>query len=123
MKVLWGFNVQCCNVMETSGPDIILIDKKERKGKIIDIVVPVDVRVRVKERQKMIKYQDLKKEIGRLWKLKMVDIVPAVIGDRVSVTKEVDGWIEKLGITNNVALMQKNALLGTAKILRKVLEM
>ena len=109
--------------METSGPDIILIDKKERKGKIIDIVVPVDVRVRVKERQKMKKYQDLKKEIGRLWKLKMVDIVPAVIGDRVSVTKEVYGWIEKLGITNNVALMQKNALLGTAKILRKVLEM
>ena len=53
----------------------------------------------------------------------MVEVVPAVIGDLVSVTKEVDGWIEKVGITNNVAVMQKNALLGTAKILRKVLEL
>ena len=65
MKVLWDFNVQCGKVMETSRPDIILIDKKERKGRIIDIVGPADGRVREKEREKMKKYQDLKKEIGR----------------------------------------------------------
>ena len=29
----------------------------------------------------------------------------------------------KLGITYNVGVMQKNALLGTARILRRVLEM
>ena len=50
-------------------------------------------------------------------------VVPAVIGALGSVTKEFDGWIEKLGITNNVGVMQKTALLGTARILRKVLEM
>ena len=41
----------------------------------------------------------------------------------VSVTKEFDSWIEKLGIPLNVEVMQKTALLGTARILRKVLEM
>ena len=53
----------------------------------------------------------------------MVEVVHVVIGALGSVTKEFDGWIEKLGITNNVGVMQKTALLGTARILRKVLEM
>ena len=71
----------------------------------------------------MEKYQDLKREIERLWKLKMVEVVPVVIGVLGSVTKEFDGWIEKLGITNNVGVMQKTTLLGTRRILRKVLKM
>ena len=66
VKVLWNIDVQCDNVMEARRPDIILIDKKERKGIIIDIAVPADVRVGEKEREKMEKYQDLKREIGRL---------------------------------------------------------
>ena len=53
----------------------------------------------------------------------MVEVVPVVIETLGSVTKEFDRWIEKLGITRNVGLMQKTALLGTAKRFRKVLEM
>ena len=66
VKVLWNIDVQCDNVMGARRPDKILIDKKERKGLIIDIAVPADVRVREKEREKMRKYQDLKREIRRL---------------------------------------------------------
>ena len=62
------------------------------------------------------------RKIGRLWKLQIVEVVPVVIETLESVTKEFDEWIEKLGITNNVGVMQKTALFGTAKILRKVLE-
>ena len=58
-----------------------------------------------------------------MWKLKKVEIVPVVIGALGSVTKEFDRWIEKLGITLNVGVVQKTALLGTARILMKVLEM
>ena len=53
----------------------------------------------------------------------MVEVVPAVIGALRSVTKEFDWWIERLEIAKNVGVMQKTALLGTARILRKVLEM
>ena len=45
-------NVQCDNVIEARRPEIIVIDKKERKGIIIDIAVPADVRVGGKEREK-----------------------------------------------------------------------
>ena len=123
VKMLWNIDVHCDNVIEARKPDMILIDKKERKGIIIDIAVPADVRVGEKVRETMEKYQDLQRETGRMWKLKMLEVVPVVIGDLGSVTKEFDGWIEKLGITNNVGVIQKTALLETAKILRKALEL
>ena len=56
VNVLWDTNAQCDNVMEVRKLDIILIDKKERKGIIIDIAVPDDVRVEEKEREKIEKY-------------------------------------------------------------------
>ena len=110
MGVLWDIN-------------IFLIDKKEQKGIVIDIAVPADVRVEEKEKEKVEKYQDLKRGIRRLWKLRNVEIVPVVIGALGSVSTEFDRWMGKLGITFNVGVMQKTALLGTARILRKVLEM
>ena len=53
----------------------------------------------------------------------MVEVVPEVLEAFESVTKEFDGWIKKLQITNNVGVMQKTTLLATARILRKKLEM
>ena len=35
----------------------------------------------------------------------MVEVVTVAIGALGSVTKKCDGWIEKLGITNNVGVM------------------
>ena len=66
-----------------------------------------DVRVGEKEREKVGKNQDLKREIGRLWKLKVVEVVSEVIGALGSVIKGFDRWIEKLGIPLNVGVMQK----------------
>ena len=52
-----------------------------------------------------------------------MQVVPVVIGPLRSVTKGFDKWIEKHDIPSNVIDMQKTALLGIARILRKVLEM
>ena len=45
----------------------------------------------------------------------MVEVVLVMIGVFGSETKEFDGWIKKLRITNNAGVMQKTALLGTAR--------
>ena len=87
VKVLWDIDVQCDNVIEARRPDIILIDKKKRKEIVINIAVPADVQLGEKESEKVEKYQDLKGEIGRLWKLKIVEVVPVVIGALRSVTR------------------------------------
>ena len=123
IKVLWDINIQCGNLIEARRPDLIVIDKKEQKGIIIDIAVPADVRVEEKGKENVEKYKDLKREISRLWKLRNVEIVPVVIGALGSISAEFGRWMGKLGITCNVGVMQKTAVLGTARILRKVLEM
>ena len=124
IKVLWDINIQCENLIEARRPDLIVIEKKKQKGIIIDTAVLADVRVEEKEKEKVEKYQDLKREIRRLWKLRNVEIVPVVIGALGSVSTEFNRWMGKLGIICNVGVMQKKtAFLGTARILVKVLEM
>ena len=91
IKVLWDINIQCHNLTEARRPDLIVIDKKEQKGIIIDIALPAAVRV--EEKEKVEKYQDLKKEIRRLWKLRNVEIVPIVIGAlEVLLQNLIGGW-------------------------------
>ena len=58
----------------------------------------------------------MEKYLDRDWKI----VETVVIRALGSVTKEFDGWIKMLGITNSVGVMQKTALLGTVRILRKV---
>ena len=121
IKVLWHINIQCDNLIEARRPDLKVIDKKEQKGIIIDIAVLADLRVQ--EKEKVEKYQNLKKEIRRLWKLRNVEIVPVVIRALGSVSAAFGRLLGKLDITCNVGVMQKSALLGTARILRKVFKM
>ena len=64
----------------------------------------------------------MRKEIRRLWRLRNIKITPVVIEALGSVSAEFDRWMERLGITCSIGVMQKSALLGTARILRKVLE-
>ena len=45
MTLLWDNNVQYDNVIEARKPDIIVVDKREHKGLIIDIAVPAVINV------------------------------------------------------------------------------
>ena len=58
--------------------------------------MPDDVRVGEKELEKVEKYQELKREVGRLWKRKHVEVVTVVIGALGSVTKDFERWIRNL---------------------------
>ena len=57
-----------------------------------------------------------------MWTMKKVEVIPMVVGAIGAVTKKLDKWIEKLGIHIRIELLQKTALLGTARTLRKSLE-
>ena len=88
----------------------------------MDIASPWDHRVYEKEGEKIEKYQDLKREIGRLWGIRHLEVVPVVVGALGVVSNRLDAWLEKLGVTIRTGQLQKTALLGTARILRKLSE-
>ena len=122
VKVMWDFMVQCDRYIEHRKPDILIIDSLQRRGWIIDVAISGDSRVTKKEEEKVNKYQDLRLEIVRLWKLKKVDIIPVVVGALGAVSRSIENWLEKLGVVVRVEHIQKTALLGTANIIRRTLQ-
>ena len=52
----------------------------------------------------------------------IIIIIMVVVGALGSVSKKLAGHLEQLGMKNRTRTMQKSALLGSAHILRKVLE-
>ena len=102
--------------------DIVVVEKENNKAIIVHIVSPWDHRVYGKEGEKTEKYWDLKREIGRLWGIRHLEIVPVVVGTLGVVSNRLDVWLEKLDVTIRTGLLQKTALLGTARILTKLLE-
>ena len=120
-KILWDFTIQTDHVIQARRPDIVVIDKKAGTCQVIDVAVPIDRRVVEKEQEKIDKYQDLAREIRRLWKVK-TKVIPVVIGALGTVPKRLSGYLREIGISTKVELMQKSVLLGTSRILRQVLE-
>lgn len=49
-------------------------------------MMPSDSSIRKKEDEKMMKYQDLKDELKRVWKVKAKVLVPVVIGAHGALT-------------------------------------
>ena len=87
IKILWDMMIQCDRYIECRKPDIVVIDNKDKTCLIIDIAVPGDTRVRSKEEEKIEKYQELKEEIGKIWNMKKVIVIPVVVGALGVVTK------------------------------------
>ena len=50
---------------------MVVFDKKERSCKMIDFAVPGDSRIEKKEKDKTEKYQDLGRELHKIWNIKV----------------------------------------------------
>ena len=95
-------------------------NNKKRTCRIVNFVVPVDHRVKVKECEKRDKYPDFARKLKKLWHIK-VTIIPTVIGALGAITKRLIQGLEDLEIRGRVETSQTTALLRSARILRRVL--
>ena len=66
-KILWDFSVRKDHAIKARRPDLLIIDKRENSCQIIDVAIPEDGRVRVKKDENVEKYQDLEREIRKMW--------------------------------------------------------
>ena len=98
------FNIQTDHVIEARRSDLVVVDKN-RTCKIIDFAVPGDIKIEEKEKEKIEKYHNLRRELQKISnaRLKIIPLGVGSLGDR----------LKDAGIT---------AEIGTARILRKVLE-
>ena len=68
---MWDFSIQIDHVIETQRPGLVVVDKKEKICKIIEFAVPGDSRVEEKEKDKIEKYQDLERELQKIWNVEV----------------------------------------------------
>ena len=57
----------------------MLVDKSKKCCHIIDVAIPEDSGVKEKEAEKVERYQDLARELRRMWEVK-TKVVPIVLG-------------------------------------------
>ena len=120
-KILYDFSIQTDNVIEAWRSDLVVVDKKERSGKIIGFAIPGDNGIEEKEKDKIEKCQNLRRELQKIWNVK-VKIIQLVVGFLGAIPKQFGDRPKQIGVTVGTAQVQKTALLGTARILRKILE-
>ena len=61
VKILSDITIQCDREIKARKPDIVVVNKNEVSCAIIDIAIPGDIRVCEKEKEKIEKYQELKR--------------------------------------------------------------
>ena len=102
---MWDFSIHTDHVIEAWRTDLVVVDKKERICKIIDFAVPGDSRIEEKEKDKAEKYQDLGRELQKIWNVK-VKIIPLVVGSLGGIPKQFDNRVKQIGITVGTAQVQ-----------------
>ncbi|CAB3220135.1 unnamed protein product [Arctia plantaginis] len=105
-------------------PDIVVIDRLERRAMIVDITIPHDDNLLKAEKDKQVKYLDLAHEIVDMWDVDSAIVVPIVISAHGLVAKSLDQHLQRLALGSWIkGLMQKAVLLDTARIVRKFLSL
>ncbi|XP_067030149.1 uncharacterized protein [Acropora muricata] len=105
-KILWNMTIRCDHVIEARRPHVV--EEENNKAIIVDIASPWNHRVYEKEGEKIEKYRDLKREIGRLWGIRHLEIVPVVVGAIGVVSNRLDAWLEKNGTVAKNSLIRHN---------------
>ena len=99
---------------------MVVVNKKRRTFKIIDFAVPGDTSTYAKEEEKIEKYQDLRRKLQKIWnvRLKIISLIVVSLG---AIPKQFGNRLKETSNTSETGQVQKTVLLGTTRILRKVL--
>ena len=120
--ILWDFSIHTDRTINANRPDIIIRDKTNKTCILLDVSIPSDRNTSLKTYEKLSKYKDLEIELGKSWKMKM-KTVPVIIGSLGVINKSATKYINEIPGNVQMYELQKIALLGTARILRKALSL
>uniref|UniRef100_H3B642 Reverse transcriptase zinc-binding domain-containing protein n=1 Tax=Latimeria chalumnae TaxID=7897 RepID=H3B642_LATCH len=124
MKIYWEEPIATDHTVVHNRPDILVLDRKNKRADIIDIAVPNDENISKTWAEKIRKYQDFAINLKHVYQLESVRVLPVVISANGLVLKALHQSFEHLRLPKKlINQCQKAALLATACIVRKTLGM
>ena len=102
-------------------PDIVVWDKQNKTAQIIEVNVPNDFGLNRGEREKVIKYQDLKNDLKDTWDLRHIEIVPIIIGATGVMKNNLQDYLEAIPGKPSKSEVQAAAIRGTVSLLKRAL--
>ena len=115
VKILWDFIIQTDHVIQHRRPDIVVPYKTERRCHLIDIDVPIDKRMELKEQEKIDKYSDQRQKVKKIWNLSKVVVVSVVIGALGLISKRLKDWQKKLDEKSSIQVLHKSIIAWNCK--------
>ena len=97
-NLMWDFSIQTDHVIEAQRRYLVVVDKKERSCQIVHFAVPGDSRIEEKQKDKIEKYENLGRELQKIWNVK-VKIMPLVVGSLGALPKQFGNKLKQVGIT------------------------
>ena len=119
-EIYWDRKIEVGKGLEHNKPDLIVVDKVNKKWTVVDFSVPWDANVKRKEEENIARYADLATEIRRLYKVR-TEIIPIVVGALGTIPKRLKGYLKSLGVPDVIGCLKTTALLGTQRILKNTL--
>ena len=110
--ILWYFTIQCNTKIEIQRPDIVAIDKTNMEVKIVDVTIPGYERVNERKVGKIVKYKVFKDGIARMWGMRVVIVIPIVVGALGAISTGFEKYIAAIGIEMRVEHAQKKIYWG-----------
>ena len=121
ITIMWDMPDHNDKTISKNRPEIIIVkDSVNSTSKLIDMTIPSDRNIALKEIEKKSKYKDLELEIQGMWQMK-TEVIPEVAGALGTVKKGMVENIKKVLERATVTDVQKICMLGFARILTKVL--
>ena len=99
-----------------------MLYKTERRSYHIDISVPRDEGIELNEQERIDNYSKLRREVKKIWNLSQAVVVPIVTVALGVTSKNLKDWLKRLDVKSSIEVLQKAALLRTAKIVWQILE-
>ena len=120
ITMMWDTTIPTARKIKANRPDICLRNRKTNTCLLIDISRPADGNIGKKHAEKLAKYSDLRVEISRMWHCRTL-VIPVVLGALGTVHAGIARWLDIIPGHHNLQHVQKTVLLGSTRILRKVM--
>ena len=127
-EIWWNKLITTTSRVKHNCPDIVIWDKKASVCTIIEIGVPFDTNVAVRQAEKGNKYMPLLSELQQMYPSFKYQIIPIIIGALGAVPKKLKEHLLKLNIKENrikttTRKLQKAAILGSVQVMKTFMNM